>query len=63
MVPADPEQGRLDTFMGYAVNWVPSTWIFRSDGEGTVERAFAMNYGEMDRSTLQTLIDAAGKDW
>ena len=63
VVPADPEQGRLDTFMGYAVNWVPSTWIFRSDGEGTVERAFAMNYGEMDRSTLQTLIDAAGKDW
>jgi hypothetical protein len=63
VVPAAPEQGRLDQFMGHAVNWVPSTWIFRTPDEGETERAFALNYGEMNRATLQTLIDAAGNDW
>ena len=63
VVPAAPEQGRLDQFMGHAINWVPSTWIFRTPDEGETERAFALNYGEMNRATLQTLIDAAGNDW
>jgi hypothetical protein len=63
VVPAAPEQGRLDAFMGYSLHWVPSTWIFRTDEDGQTERAFAMNYGEMNRSTLQTLIDAAQREW
>ena len=64
VVPAPPEQGRLDTFMGYAVNWVPSTWIFRTPAtDEPPERSFALNYGEMEQSTLQTLIDVAQADW
>ena len=63
VVPEKPDQGRIDIFLGYSVDWLPSTWVFRSDGEGNFERAFALNYGEMDRTTLQTLIRTAQAEW
>lgn len=64
VVPAKPDRGRLNTFLGYAVDWMPSTWVFRTEEAGEPpERAFALNYGEIDRATVQTLIDAARADW
>jgi hypothetical protein len=57
--PSDTETNRRQSFLTHPVTWIPSTWIFHNNGE----LAFAMNYGEMQRSTLQSLIDTTRKDW
>ncbi|PSQ95297.1 MAG: thioredoxin [Bacteroidetes bacterium SW_9_63_38] len=57
--PSDNEDNRRRSFLTHPVTWIPSTWIFHNNGE----LAFAMNYGEMDMSTIQSLIDATRTDW
>jgi hypothetical protein len=57
--PSSNEDNRRQSFLTHPVTWIPSTWIFHNNGE----LAFAMNYGEMDMSTLQSLIDATRTDW
>jgi len=57
--PSDQEANRRKAFLGIPVTWTPSTWIFHNQGE----LAFAMNYGEMEMGTIQTLIDATRQDW
>lgn len=50
--------GRMRTFMGLPVTWLPSTWVFR-DGR----LSFAFNHGEIRFPILQQLVDDAGADW
>lgn len=57
--PSDNENNRRRSFLTHPVTWIPSTWIFHNNGE----LAFAMNYGEMQMSTIQSLIDATRTDW
>lgn len=57
--PSDQQSNRRHSFLTHPVTWIPSTWIFHNNGE----LAFALNYGEMERSTLQSLIDATQKEW
>jgi hypothetical protein len=57
--PSDDEATRRHSFLSIPVTWIPSTWIFHQNGE----LAFAMNYGEMDMSTIQSLLDATRADW
>jgi hypothetical protein len=57
--PSDNEENRRYSFLGLPVTWIPSTWIFHSNGE----LAFAMNYGEMEMDTIQQLLDATSADW
>ena len=57
--PSDTEANRRYSFLGLPVTWIPSTWIFHSNGE----LAFAMNYGEMEMATIQQLLDATSADW
>ncbi|WP_263786147.1 TlpA family protein disulfide reductase [Salinibacter grassmerensis] len=57
--PSDEEANRRYSFLGLPVTWIPSTWIFHSNGE----LAFAMNYGEMEMETVQRLLDATSADW
>jgi len=57
--PSDDKDKRRREFLGLPFTWTPSTWIFHKNGE----LAFAMNYGEMKMSTVQTLIDNTQADW
>lgn len=57
--PSDNEANRRHSFLSLPVTWIPSTWIFHQNGE----LAFAMNYGEMEMSTIQSLLDATRADW
>lgn len=57
--PSDNEEQRRRQFLGLPVTWSPSTWIFHKNGE----LAFAMNYGEMQMSTIQQLLDNTQADW
>jgi thiol-disulfide isomerase/thioredoxin len=57
--PSDNESNRRRSFLTHPMTWIPSTWIFHNNGE----LAFAMNYGEMEMSTIQSLIDATRTDW
>jgi len=57
--PSDHEPNRRQSFLSLPVTWIPSTWIFHNNGE----LAFAMNYGEMEMATIQSLLDATRKDW
>ena len=57
--PSNNETNRRQSFLSHPVTWIPSTWIFHNNGE----LAFAMNYGEMKMSTIQSLIDATRTDW
>lgn len=57
--PSDQESNRRQSFLSHPVTWIPSTWIFHNKGE----LAFALNYGEMKMSTIQSLLDATKKDW
>ncbi|WP_143815306.1 TlpA family protein disulfide reductase [Longibacter salinarum] len=56
---SDNEDLRRRQFLGLPFTWSPSTWIFHQNGE----LAFAMNYGEMQMSTIQQLIDNTQADW
>lgn len=57
--PSDDESNRRKAFLGIPVTWSPSTWVFHNNGE----LAFAMNYGEMEMETIQTLLDATKHEW
>ncbi len=57
--PSEDESNRRQSFLSLPVTWIPSTWIFHNNGE----LAFAMNYGEMEMDTIQSLIDATSADW
>jgi hypothetical protein len=57
--PSDQEANRRQSFLSHPVTWIPSTWIFHNNGE----LAFALNYGEMEMSTIQSLLDATRTDW
>jgi hypothetical protein len=57
--PSDNKDKRRREFLGLPFTWSPSTWIFHENGE----LAFAMNYGEMEMSTVQTLIDNTQANW
>ena len=57
--PSANEANRRQSFLTHPVTWIPSTWIFHNNGE----LAFAMNYGEMQSSTLQSMIDATRTNW
>ena len=57
--PSDDKSQRRREFLGLPMTWIPSTWIFHKNGE----LAFALNYGEMDMATIQTLIEAAQSSW
>ena len=53
------ESSRRRSFLTHPVTWVPSTWIFHNNGE----LAFALNYGEMDEDTLQSLLNVTRTEW
>ena len=57
--PSDNEANRRQSFLSLPVTWIPSTWIFHNNGE----LAFAMNYGEMEMDTVQSLLDATSAEW
>lgn len=57
--PSDDASQRRRQFLGLPVTWSPSTWIFHEKGE----LAFALNYGEMEMNTIQSLLDATRADW
>jgi len=57
--PSDNEANRRHSFLSIPITWIPSTWIFHQNGE----LAFAMNYGEMEMNTIQSLLDATRADW
>jgi thiol-disulfide isomerase/thioredoxin len=57
--PSDNEANRRQSFLSHPVTWIPSTWIFHNNGE----LAFAMNYGEMNMDTVQSLLDATSAEW
>lgn len=57
--PSDNEANRRRSFLSHPVTWIPSTWIFHNNGE----LAFAMNYGEMEMETIQSLISTTRQDW
>lgn len=57
--PSNQVSNRRRSFLTHPVSWVPSTWIFHNQGE----LAFALNYGEMEMSTLQSLLNTTRKDW
>lgn len=56
--PSRKEGERFDRFMGLAVNWIPTTWVFR-DGK----LLYALNYGEVRFPLLQQLIRDAEEKW
>ena len=57
--PSDDLGQRRRQFLGLPLTWIPSTWIFRNGGE----LAFALNYAEMEMSTLQHLVDVTKEPW
>lgn len=57
--PSDNEANRRHSFLSLPVSWIPSTWIFHNNGE----LAFAMNYGEMEMDTIQSLLDVTRAEW
>ncbi len=56
---SNDESNRRRSFLSLPVTWGPSTWIFHDNGE----LAFAMNYGEMETNTIQSLLDATSAEW
>jgi len=57
--PSSVEANRRQSFLTHPVTWIPSTWIFHNNGE----LAFAMNYGEMEMKTIQSLLTTTRTDW
>lgn len=57
--PSDTESNRRHSFLSIPMTWIPSTWIFHNNGE----LAFALNYGEMEMNTIQSLLDVTRKEW
>jgi len=53
---AGPE--RMNTFLGFPVTWLPSTWVFRAG-----KLRYALNYGEVRFDLLQTLVNDSRDQW
>lgn len=53
---AGPE--RMNTFLGFPVTWLPSTWVFRAG-----KQRYALNYGEVRFDMLQTLVNDSRDQW
>ena len=49
---------RMRSFLGYEVNWLPATWVFRAG-----KQRYALNYGEVRFSILQQLVKDAAEKW
>lgn len=52
------DEARMRTFLGYEVNWLPATWIFRAG-----KLRYALNYGEVRFPILQQLVKDAAATW
>ena len=52
------DEERMRTFLGFEVNWLPATWVFR---EGKLR--YALNYGEVRFPILQQLIKDSQVKW
>lgn len=50
---------RRRSFLGVPVTWIPTTWVFRANGE----LAFAFNYGELQMDQLDRAIADARSTW
>jgi len=57
--PSADKPNRRKTFLGMPVTWIPTTWVFRANGE----LAYAFNYGEVTMPQLQQAIDGVTRDW
>ena len=57
--PSNDKSSRRQSFLSLPVTWIPSTWIFHNNGE----LAFAMNYGEMETATVQSLLETTSATW
>jgi thiol-disulfide isomerase/thioredoxin len=56
--PSSTGNGKLDTFLGLALQWTPTTWVFR-DGK----LRYAINYGEVRFDMLQQMVKDAAASW
>jgi thiol-disulfide isomerase/thioredoxin len=57
--PSDEKANRRRRFLGLPVTWIPTTWVFRDNGE----LAYAFNYGEVAMDQLQQALDGAHSEW
>lgn len=49
---------KVSAFLGYPVQWTPSTWVFRGG-----KLRYALNYGEVRFPMLQQLVRDASDKW
>ncbi len=56
--PIRKGDGRMTSFLGLPVTWIPSTWVFK-DGQ----LRYALNYGELHFPLLQQLIRDSSDKW
>ena len=54
--PSNSKGEKLDRFLGFPLQWVPTTWVFR---EGKLR--YALNYGEVRFEMLQQMVNDAGE--
>ena len=52
------DEDRMRSFLGYEVNWIPATWVFRAG-----KLRYALNYGEVRFPILQQLVKDARETW
>ncbi|MDX1418487.1 MAG: thioredoxin [Rubricoccaceae bacterium] len=57
--PSDDKALRRRRFLGLPVTWIPTTWVFRENGE----LAYAFNYGELTMDQLRQALDGARSEW
>lgn len=57
--PSEDKALRRRSFLGVPVTWIPTTWVFRGNGE----LAFAFNYGELQMDQLDRAIADARSAW
>lgn len=56
--PSNSRGEKLEQFLGLPLQWVPTTWIFR-----TGKMRYALNYGEVRFDMLQQMVDDAQQSW
>ena len=56
--PSRLAEDRLNTFLGLAITWIPTTWVYQG---GKLRVAF--NYGEIRFPVLQQMVDDARNEW
>ena len=50
--------GKMETFLGQPLQWVPTTWVYRGG-----KLRYALNYGEIRFEMLQQMVKDADKSW